>query len=224
MNGRRVAEIALVFHQRPRIEEAQALRGLGELLFDEKIRICAHQPFGKIVRLDHEEPVPRESPPRACDIIEQMMLRDDVENGGAHDLVRVIEAHAIQDPCTAIVSGGVEALVPERSHDLDLILRHGAERMVRMIGAARHLLGIAVTAQIGRYPVNSSASRGANLCQDKWLNGLPCIRRSGGPLPPWTVTMRAPLVLISVRLKPSNIAHAVTSEAAYRARARPSVP
>ena len=37
------------------------------------------------------------------------------------------------------------------------------------------------------------------------MNGLPCISSSGGPLPPCTVTMRAPLVLISVRVKPSNI-------------------
>src|SRR5580704_4659387 len=29
--------------------------------------------------------------------------------------------------------------------------------------------------------------------------------RSGGPLPPTTATMRAPLVLISVRVKPSNM-------------------
>jgi hypothetical protein len=27
---------------------------------------------------------------------------------------------------------------------------------------------------------------------------------TGGPLPPWTVTIRAPEVLISVRVKPSN--------------------
>src|SRR5438132_1131823 len=43
-----------------------------------------------------------------------------------------------------------------------------------------------------------------NLCHDRWLNGLPCIKSSGGPLPPCTVTMRAPEVLISARVKFSN--------------------
>src|SRR5215831_4791700 len=55
--------------------------------------------------------------------------------------------------------------------------------------------------------VNSSASCGANLCQLAWVNGLPCIKRTGGPLPPCTVTMRAPLVLISRRVKFSNMYH-----------------
>src|SRR5436190_23336342 len=53
--------------------------------------------------------------------------------------------------------------------------------------------------------VNSEASRGATLCQDKCENGLPCMSRSGGPRPPLTVTMRAPLVFISERMKPSNM-------------------
>src|SRR3954471_12103104 len=51
--------------------------------------------------------------------------------------------------------------------------------------------------------VNSLANRGANLCQDRCVNGLPCISSSGGPLPPCTVTIVAPLVFISLRLKPS---------------------
>ena len=79
------------------------------------------------------------------------MLRDDVEYGGARYLVRVIEAHAMQHARTTIVSRGIKPLVPKRGHDLDLILRHGAEGIVRMIGAARRLFGIAVAAQIGRH-------------------------------------------------------------------------
>ena len=47
--------------------------------------------------------------------------------------------------------GGVKTLVSKRGHNLDLVLRHGAKGIVRMIGAARRLLGVAVTAQIGRH-------------------------------------------------------------------------
>src|ERR1700720_4831710 len=113
MDSRRVTEIALVFGKRARIEEAEALPGLGELLFNEIIWIGAHQPFGEIVGLNHEEPVPRERAPGARDVIEQMMLREDVENGGAHHFVRMIEAHAMQHARTAIVPGGVKTIVPK---------------------------------------------------------------------------------------------------------------
>src|SRR5207249_2451670 len=110
VDGRAVAEIALVFRERGRIEEAQTLLGPSKLLLDEIVGIGTHQPLGKIVWLDHEKPMPGESAPLPRHVVEQMMLRNDVENGGA------------------------------------------------------------------------------------------------GPLPPRTVTMRAPLVLTSVRMNPSNIA------------------
>src|SRR5260221_3837926 len=80
VNGRGIAEIALVLGDCRRIEEAQALLGLGELLLDEIVGIGAHQPLGKIVRLNHEEPVPGESVPLARYVVVQMMLRDDVED------------------------------------------------------------------------------------------------------------------------------------------------
>jgi hypothetical protein len=133
VHGRRVAHIALVFGERRRIEEAQALLGLGELLLDEEVRIGAHQMLGEIVGLDHEEPVPGERAPGLGDVVEQMMLRDDVEDGRARHLVRMIEAHAVQHARAAIVAGGEEALIAERRHHLDLVLRHGAERIAGMV-------------------------------------------------------------------------------------------
>src|SRR5262249_61866484 len=57
----------------------------------------------------------------------------------------------------------------------------------------------------------------AAVCQDRWENGWPCGSKSGGPAPPRTVTMRAPLVLMSVRVKPSNIR--CTSRCAHIVRA-----
>ena len=39
----------------------------------------------------------------------------------------------------------------ERRHHLDLVLRHGAERIAGMVVAARRLFGIAIAAQIGRH-------------------------------------------------------------------------
>ena len=81
-----------------------------------------------------------------------MMLRDDVEDRRARDLLRMIEAHAVQHAGAAIVAGGIEPVEAERRHHLDLVLRHGAERIAGMIVAAGRLFGIAVAAQIGRTP------------------------------------------------------------------------
>jgi hydroxyethylthiazole kinase-like sugar kinase family protein len=67
----------------------------------------------------------------------------------ARDLVGMIEAHAVQHAGAAVVAGGEEFLVAERGHDLDLVLRHGAERIAGMIVAAGRLFGIAIAAQVG---------------------------------------------------------------------------
>src|SRR5262245_54255600 len=81
-------------------------------------------------------------------MIEQMMLRDDVENSGAGHAAGVIEAHAMQHARAAIVACSVETREAEGGHHLDLILRHGAERVGAVVLAARRLLRIAIAAQV----------------------------------------------------------------------------
>ena len=72
-------------------------------------------------------------------MVEQIMLRDDVVNRRAHDLLRMIEAHAVHDARTAVMTGGIEAIEPERRHHLDLVLRHGAKRIAGMVRATGRL-------------------------------------------------------------------------------------
>ena len=72
-------------------------------------------------------------------VVEQMVLRNDVEKGGPLDRARMVEAHAVQHPRAAVVTGGHEARKAERRHHLHLVLRHGAERIVGVIAAARRL-------------------------------------------------------------------------------------
>ena len=79
-----------------------------------------------------------------------MVLRDDVEDRRTRDLLRMIHAHAVQHAGAAIVAGAIELVEAERLHHLELILAHGAERIVLVLVAARHLFGIAVAAQVGR--------------------------------------------------------------------------
>ena len=64
--------------------------------------------------------------------------------------LRVVERHAVRDAGAAVVAGDEEALEAERAHDLDLVLGHGAERVVGVVAAAARLGAVAVAAQVGR--------------------------------------------------------------------------
>ena len=84
-------------------------------------------------------------------MIEQVVLRDDVVDRGAQHLVGMVEAHAMHDARAAVVPGREELVEAERRHHLDVILRHRAERIVRVIRLARRLLRVAVAAEIRRH-------------------------------------------------------------------------
>jgi hypothetical protein len=80
-----------------------------------------------------------------------MVLRDDVLDRRAHHLLGMIEAHAVRHARPAVMPCHHERVEPERGHHLDIVLRHRAERIVGVIRLARRLLGVAVTAQVGRH-------------------------------------------------------------------------
>ena len=63
--------------------------------------------------------------------------------------LRVIERHAVRDARAAVVAEHAEALEAEVAHDLDLIERHRAFRVLVVIVAACDLAAVAVAAQIG---------------------------------------------------------------------------
>ena len=121
------------------------------------------------------------------------------------DLVRVVKAHAVQHARAAVMAGGVEAFKTERGHDLDLVLRHGAERVAAMILPARRLLGIPVAPQVGGDHGELARQTRRDLVPGHVRERIAVHEQQRRSLPPYTVTMRAPQVLISVRVKPSNI-------------------
>src|SRR4029078_9581813 len=98
---------------RRRREEAQPLLVICKLLFDEPIGVRTHHAFGQIVGLNIEEPVPRERAPLPADVIEQLMLRSDVEDCRARDFLWVIEAHAMQDPRAAVMARRIKRVEAE---------------------------------------------------------------------------------------------------------------
>src|SRR5262249_6112554 len=98
-----------VFRERPFVEEAQPLLCFGELRADKIVWVGAHQPLRQVVRLVHKEPVPGKGPPLSRNVVEQIVLRDDVKDGRALDLVRLIKAHAMETARPTVVAGGGEA-------------------------------------------------------------------------------------------------------------------
>jgi hypothetical protein len=61
----------------------------------------------------------------------------------------MIKRQPARHPSAAVVPEKSEALVAQRGHDLDLILRHRALEVVDMILAAVRLAAVAVAAQVG---------------------------------------------------------------------------
>lgn len=53
---------------------------------------------------------------------------------GALDAVGVVEAQPVHDPRAPVVAGDGEPLVAEMGHEGHLVLGHGAERVVAVVG------------------------------------------------------------------------------------------
>jgi len=80
-----------------------------------------------------------------------VIIRQNVDDRRAPHPLGVVEAHAVDGAGATVVTGSEEFAVAELLHDLDLILRHRAERIIDVVLAA--VLGpdaAAVTAQIRR--------------------------------------------------------------------------
>src|SRR5687768_1880806 len=76
------------------------------------------------------------------------MSRHYVAQRGTLDALRVIERHSMRDARAAVVTDDAEALEAEVAHDLDLIERHRAFRVLVVIPAALDFAAVAVTAEI----------------------------------------------------------------------------
>jgi len=65
------------------------------------------------------------------------------------DTLGVIETKPVRDTRAAIMSRDQEALVAVVTHHINLVLRHGAKRIVLVPFSVLRFTGIAVTAEIG---------------------------------------------------------------------------
>src|SRR5712672_2458328 len=102
------------------------------------------------------------------------------------------------------MSRDVEAVVAERLHHLDLVLRHRPEGIIRAVRLLGRCRAVPVAAQIGG---NDMEPLGQSRCDrvTHGVSGLPCRSNKGGPLPPWRRRICAPLVSMSVSAKPGMV-------------------
>src|SRR5687768_17818629 len=89
----------------------------------------------ELVRLGHEGPVPRAQRPLARGVCPHMAGRDDVEQRHFANALRMIERQSMRRPRAAVLTGQKEPVVAKRRHDFDLILSHGSERVVDVVGS-----------------------------------------------------------------------------------------
>ena len=73
------------------------------------------------------------------DRLEAVERRDDVEEGGALDVLGMVAQEAVRDPGAAVVPGHPKPLMPKRRHRLDLVPGERALRIGRMVGGRRRL-------------------------------------------------------------------------------------
>src|SRR5579862_7357457 len=80
----------------------------------------------------------------------------DVQQRDSKHAVRMVERHTMRGARPAVVSSHEEAIMAERSHHVNLILSHGTERVMDVFQTTiRGAYTVAITAQVGRYHVES---------------------------------------------------------------------
>ena len=110
---------------------------------------CSSSSFsGRRCRPQIVEPVKVRLHEVDVDVRVEIVGRHDVDQHGLRDVVGVIERHPVGDAAAAILADDREPVEAEVLHDVDLVLRHRALRIVRMIGQALRLAAVAVAAQV----------------------------------------------------------------------------
>ena len=163
--GRRVVQAVL--RQRFLAEGRQVLRfrPAGNRVVEIAHRVLLDEHFGQRIGLGEEEPVIGLHRQLHGEIVPHRMRRHDVEHGQAADGRGCVERHAVGHARAAIMAHDSEARMPERGHQRQQVLRHGAFRIglvLRVVGRAG---GIAIAAQVrhhaGEVTSSGPAPRGA---------------------------------------------------------------
>jgi hypothetical protein len=146
VNRRRILEAAQVLGERLVGDGTCAARQPLEARSQVILRAVADQRLGKRRRLNQEEPVEVLRGELARH--HRVGQRHNVEDRCACDPLGVLDAHAPRHASAAIVADDGEALVPEGTHDFDLIERHRPLGIVGVVLAVWRFTAVAVATQI----------------------------------------------------------------------------
>lgn len=103
----------------------------------------------QVERLCQEKPVIVGFGDGGVERLENVIRRQDVEDGQAGDALGMITRQAVSNASAPVVTDDSEALKPQLRHDLELILCHAAFGVGAVLGVARRFARVAVAAQVG---------------------------------------------------------------------------
>ena len=108
----------------------------------------------------------------------------------------------------AVMAGDVEAVVTERRHHLDLVLRHRPERVVDAVGFLRRGRAVAVAAQVGGDDMELLGQSRRDLVPGHMGQRVAVQQQQRRAIAAMAQANRAPLVSMSVSVKPGMISMA----------------
>src|SRR6266853_2528887 len=167
VNRRRVAKASPVLGKRLGRECLEARVAGAHVDLDVEIRIGADQGLRNRFGAQQEEPVVIGLGELAGYARVHFARGNDVEHGDLFHRSGMVQRHAMRDPPSAGVTDDEERFMTEGPHRLDLVLRHGALGIIRMIGKPVGLLAVSVTAKVrGDHP-ESLRELGRNAVPDR---------------------------------------------------------
>ena len=156
--------------------------------------------------LGEEVPVPvGAGDPLPVGVHEHGVGWNDGQDGQAENGGRVVEGEAVSGSAAAVVADHVEAIEAEGAHERELVVGHGPERIVGVVGQAVGLGGVAVASQVGADHGVVPGQRGGYAAHIALVWGKPCRSSSGGPDPPITQDMSTSPTLRVRAVKLSNM-------------------
>ena len=148
MSSSRLLQAAQIFRVCLGRERLQPRTARADGLLQIQVGVRANQRLGERRGTDQEKPVPISASEFERGFLVHRERWRYVKRDQLLDGRRMIQRHPHRHPAAAIVCEHRERFVTQRAHQVDLILRHTALRIVAVIGKAFWFATVAITAQI----------------------------------------------------------------------------
>ena len=153
MDGTDVAETAGVLGQYVRWEIGPGGRSdlQIQIVVDKPFRVCGKGCFREALSLDVEEPVPVFGGELFVGFLVHVICGDNIQQGTAFDLLRVVYNHPVQYPCAPVMTGHMETVIPQCLHHFNLVVCQSPLGIIGMVGQAFRLAAVTVAPQVSNH-------------------------------------------------------------------------